>query len=127
MRKFLASFMVFALLASTIICGCGHEAQADSGAKASHSHEHDEADQDHKGSTLDEDCQKTDMQLPAYVSFDKPDLKTSFYLDFALVDQKVLWQNDANPHHDIRGPPPDWPELSQNQPSILLTTQRLRI
>ncbi len=27
----------------------------------------------------------------------------------------------------IRGPPPEWPALSQTQPSIILTTQRLRI
>lgn len=27
----------------------------------------------------------------------------------------------------IRGPPPDWPDYSQTRPSILLTTQRIRI
>ena len=27
----------------------------------------------------------------------------------------------------IRGPPPDWPEVSQLQPSVLLTTLRLRV
>ena len=127
MRKTLAGFLVFIMFASAIMCGCGHDAHAEIGASAqSHSH-HDEGSNHHgKGSTLAHDCQTADMQLPAHISVDKPDLKNSLYLVLAFADEKPVWPLGLASNRSIRGPPP-WDETSPTKPSILLTTQRLRI
>jgi hypothetical protein len=123
MRKILASFLMFTMFASALICGCGHEAQAESSV-SSHSH-HEDGDH-HHGSTVDQDCQKADMQLPAHMGISKPDLKNSVHFDFAFANETPVWPVSLASNRGIRGPPP-WEEPSQNKPSILLTTQRLRI
>ncbi len=131
MRKTLASILMFVMLASATICGCGHEAQAASHAdhadqKIESSHH---ADGDHHGSKetqAAESCQTTDMQLPAETSVSKPDLKHSFHLYYAFMDEKPVWTVAISSDHRVRGPPigVDPPNA---KPSILLTTQRLRI
>ena len=76
--------------------------------------------------TFFKDCSKTDLFNADHISFQTPD-----------IDGKVVfaaWNNTVPVHvfnpaniHSIRGPPPDWPDISQTQPNILLTTQRLRV
>ena len=122
---------MFVMIASAVICGCGHEAQANDTAKSHHSqeaaaHSHDGGDHHDKGSTLAQDCQPADMQVPAYLDISKPDLKKSLHLDYAIMEQIPAWSFDLASNRGIRGPPP-WDEPSQTKPSILLTTQRLRI
>ena len=126
MRRTLAGFLVFMMFVSTVMCGCGHEARAESGA-ISYSH-HDEGADHHrgKGPTLAQDCQGADMQLPAHTGVSKPDLKNSFYLVLAFADENPVWPLGLTSNRTIRGPPP-WDGTSFTKPSILLTTQRLRI
>lgn len=59
-------------------------------------------------------------------SIQKPDLSKdlSFVVPPAIMQVSVWTPSDTS---GIRGPPYDWPSYSQAQPSILLTTQRLRI
>lgn len=136
MRRTLAGLMVFMMFVSAVMCGCGHEAQANTDSKSHHSqeaapHSHDgddhqpQGDHHDKGSVA-QDCQPTDMQLPAHFDISKPDLKKSLYLDYAIVESIPAWSLNLTSNRGIRGPPP-WDEPSQTKPSILLTTQRLRI
>lgn len=119
---------MFVMLASATICGCGHEAQAASPAdqKTESSHH---AGGDHHGrkqTQAAESCQTTDMQLPAETSVSKPDLKHSLHLDYAFIDENPVWTVAISSDRRVRGPPigVDPPNA---KPSILLTTQRLRI
>ncbi|MBI3441765.1 MAG: hypothetical protein HY052_08220 [Proteobacteria bacterium] len=124
MKKFLASFMIVAMLASTMVCGCWHEAAA-----ASHSHHHsgDEHHHDAHDTGFKQDCSGTDLQLPQQVSVNAHNLKNSLHLDHVLADQQLAWTPVLASSSSIRGPPPNWPGLSQTHPSILLTTQRFLI
>lgn len=73
------------------------------------------------------DCSKVDLQTADYpASLKTPDIsgKTYTVAWTAIVPAYDFTPSAANA---IRGPPPDWPAFSQNQPSIILTTQRFRI
>ncbi len=56
----------------------------------------------------------------------KPDVSKDVPVILALNVQPVSSWTLGNVTV-IRGPPPDWPSHFQTQPSIILTTQRLRI
>ncbi len=123
MRKLFLSSLILLMFASTMVCGCWHEAQAAAPASqhsdGGHSHGND--------TTVLPDCTGTDMQLPQQISVSKPDLKHSFHLDYVWTDEKSAFVHVLASSRDIRGPPSDWPSLSQTHPSILLTTQRFLI
>ena len=56
----------------------------------------------------------------------KPDASKDVAVILALnIGPVTAWTLDNV--RTIRGPPPDWPSHFQTQPSIILTTQRLRI
>lgn len=123
MRNFLLSFLILSMIASTMVCVCGHEARAESPV-AGHHHSHDH---DHDGGpTFKHDCKTADMQFPQQVSISKPELKSGFDYDHSLIAVRTSFVLVAE-NHEIRGPPPDWPDTSYTQPSILLITQRLLI
>lgn len=71
------------------------------------------------------DCSKTDLFSVNHASLEKPDLggKVFFIAWTATTPEYSFTPAEANA---IRGPPPDWPDVSQTKPSILLTTQRIR-
>lgn len=71
------------------------------------------------------DCSKTDLFSADHASLEKPDLgsKVFFVAWVAAVPEYSFTPAETNA---VRGPPPDWPGLSETQPSILLTTQRFR-
>ena len=120
MKKLLVSFMVFALLTSTMVCGCWHEADA-----ASHATHH--SDSDHHHGHDGTDCFGTDMQLAQQAPISTPDLKGGVHLDYIWADERPIWSSLVANNSSIRGPPPDWPSLAQTYPPILLLTQRLLI
>lgn len=71
------------------------------------------------------DCAKTDLHGTSHTSLEKPDLGGKVFF--------AAWAAATPDHsfapagfHAIRGPPPDWPDLSKTHPAILLTTQRIR-
>lgn len=126
MKHFLASLMILALLASTLVCVCGHEAQAASPTHSHHSH-YGHSSHDGDGPAFKHDCKGADMQLPQQASVSNPDLKSSFHADYILTDIQPAWTSLLASEDHIRGPPPNWPDTSRTHPSILLTTQRLLI
>lgn len=76
------------------------------------------------GPMLFKDCTKADLYSADHVSLKKPDTVKTLFIAWAdIVPVYVFTHADF---HAIRGPPPDWPDLAQTQPSILLTTQRFR-
>ncbi|MCC6598093.1 MAG: hypothetical protein IT559_04835 [Alphaproteobacteria bacterium] len=76
--------------------------------------------------TFMSDCAGVDMQKADTASYDKPDIKKDLIV-YPLVADIAVSRFLPTDVGTIRGPPPDWPAFSQTQPSILLTTQRLRI
>jgi hypothetical protein len=119
MKKLLVSLMVFALLTSTMVCGCWHEAEAASPA-AHHS------DNDHHHGHDGTDCFGADMQLPQQAAISTPDLKSGVHFDYIWTDEQPIWSSLVA-DNSIGGPPPDWPSLAQTYPPVLLLTQRLLI
>lgn len=72
------------------------------------------------------DCMGVDMQKADTASIDKPDLKKEIVV-YGLAYTQPIIQNLHAEAGDIRGPPPDWPDIHETQPSLILTTQRFRI
>ena len=72
------------------------------------------------------DCLHIDLQTADnHTSFDQSLLGSDVItLAVADVPRPMIFSQEKS--HEIRGPPPDWPDLSQTQPPILLTTQRIR-
>lgn len=71
------------------------------------------------------DCSKVDLFGADHASLEKPDLGGKvFFIAWAATTPEYNFTPAAA--NAIRGPPPDWPDVSQTQPSILLTTQRFR-
>lgn len=135
MRKFLYSLLILLMLMPSLACAmptCGPKAKESAAASlpcAEHHPGHDTGSKKEGGKgnvNLLIDCMGVDMQKADTASLDKPDIKKDLivYTLVADVSPSRFLPADAGA---IRGPPPDWPALSQTQPSILLTTQRLRI
>jgi len=72
------------------------------------------------------DCSKADLFSADHAPIKAPDLDGKVIFPLSIDTVSFLIFNPANTQ-SIRGPPPDWPDISQTQPSILLTTQRLRV
>ncbi|HEY8190434.1 MAG TPA: hypothetical protein VIF12_07090 [Micavibrio sp.] len=127
MRKFLALTMMLVMVASAMICGCPDARAETNSHQQSHSSHHDDSDHHHNdGSNLELDCTGTDMQLPQQANISKPDVKSSFHVDYIWTDEKPVWSLASADSSAIRGPPP-WDDPPNAKPPILLTTQRLRI
>jgi hypothetical protein len=76
------------------------------------------------GPMLFKDCSKADLFSADHVSLKKLDVTKAFFM--AWADSVPAYVFTPVDFYATRGPPPDWPELSETQPSILLTTQRFR-
>lgn len=73
------------------------------------------------------DCMGVDMQkADTATNLNKSDVKNDF-ITYPLVADIAANRFLPADTGVIRGPPPDWPTLSQTQPSILLTTRRIRV
>ncbi len=78
-----------------------------------------------KGVMLFKDCMKVDLSKVDHSTLQKPDL-TGKIFHVAWADTVPAYNFIPTSQNLIRGPPPDWPGLSQTKPSILLTTLRFR-
>lgn len=132
MKQLWLAFLMLVMLTPSLVCAmpvCTNEvlaAKAEVPCADHAGHHGDKKEGKSNKLTFMSDCAGVDMQKADTAAFEKPDLKSAPFL-FVLVDdlsRDNLVHADAG---NIRGPPPDWPRYSQTQPSILLTTQRLRI
>jgi hypothetical protein len=71
------------------------------------------------------DCAKVDLSGVDHANLKAPDLSGKVFF-VALLATTPDYSVPPPAANAIRGPPPDWPGLSETQPSILLTTQRFR-
>jgi hypothetical protein len=134
MKKMLFGILVFLMLTPSLACAmpvCFDKAEAAKANQpcAGHASEHhgDKSEPKGKKAGLMADCMGVDFQKADTASLEKPDLKSDSVVYMAGGTDVVIEPMAHTDAGTIRGPPPDWPALSQTQPSILLTTQRLRI
>ena len=134
MRKFLILLLMLLMLMPGLACGPfmnagkAQAAQQMQGMEDCHGVGVDKSPKtpDHEGKVFFKDCMKNDLSGVDHTVLKTPDLggKALFTAWVAITPEFGFTPPNAQA---IRGPPPDWPVFSQTQPSILLTTQRLRI
>ncbi len=132
MRKFLISLLMLLMLMPGLACGPfmnagkAYAAQSMQGMKDCPGMGGSQKAPDHEGKVFFKDCMKNDISGVDHTVLKTPDLngKTLFTAWIATIPDFSFAPPNAQ---TIRGPPPDWPTFSLTQPSILLTTQRLRI
>ena len=107
-------------------CAGEKQAKATHQPCAGHHTEHEKSKKDTGKVKLLVDCMGINMQQADTASIDKPNLKSDFAV-YIPVSDIVSSQTAPADAGYIRGPPPDWPNLHETQPSLILTTQRLRI
>lgn len=128
MRNFFFSLLILVMFTPSLACAmpvCSDEAQAAATEKPCAGHE---SGKNGKTDTVIflQDCMNIDLQTADSVSAKKLDTQNSISLA-ALVKHNSLPAWPPAEAAGIRGPPPDWPDLSRSRPPILLTTQRFRI
>jgi len=90
-------------------------------------HHGDKKEKKSSSGMLMKDCMGLELQTADNGPvIQKPDISKNAPVILALNVQPVSVWTLGNVT-SIRGPPPDWPSHSQTKPSIILTTQRLRI
>lgn len=136
MRKILLSFLMLIMLTPSLACAmpvCAEPAQAAKPMSMSempcHGMDHHSDKKEKKSSSgmLMKDCMGLELQVTDNGPvIHKPDISKDAPAILALnIEPVSVWTlAEAT---EIRGPPPDWPSHFQTQPSIILTTQRLRI
>ncbi len=132
MRKSLISLLMLLMLMPGLACGPfmdagkAHAAQPMQGMENCPGMDGSQKTPDHEGKVFFKDCMKNDLSGVDHTVLKTPDLgdKVLVAIETATIPDFGFAPPNAQ---TIRGPPPDWPAFSQIQPSILLTTRRLRI
>ena len=133
MRKLLLGFLMLMMLTPGLACGPFMNAGKAQAAAVSMPDMPDckgmGMDSQKKSADSDpvffKDCTKTDLYSADHASLQKSDVvEKVFFMAWAAVTPDYSFSPTGS--HAIRGPPPDWPDISQTQSSILLTTQRFR-
>ena len=135
-KKALASFLILLMLTPSLVCAmpvCADEARAAAAKQPCAGHHDGHHDSKSSGDSksgkvnLLKDCMSVDLQVSDNAPvLKKHDLQNGFH--FTAITQADIRHDWAlTDIRNIRGPPPDWPDLHQTQPSILLTTQRFLI
>ncbi len=135
MRKYLLGFLMLLMLTPGLACGPFMGMSKAQAAQPMQGME-DCPGMDKMGGTQNipsddnpiffKDCLHIDLQnADHHADLKNPDNGGKTFI-IAWIDTAPVVTFDPAGYHAIRGPPPDWPDLSQTQPSILLTTQRFR-
>lgn len=132
MKKIFLGLLMFIMLTPSLACAmpvCADEAQAAAIEQPCAGHvSHHESGKDNKTGKVNllQDCMGVDLQMADSVFAKKPDTQNSINLA-ALINHDQLPAWPPAKAAGIRGPPPDWSDLSRSRPYILLITQRFRI
>jgi len=128
MRRFFGAFLALLVITPSLACAmpvCAQSSKSSSLVeKPCHDHESGEKKSDHIRFVID--CMGVDLQKADASHLEKVDLRT-VSIDFPFINDEVMSQSGSYSPQIIRGPPLDWPITHQNDSSIILTTQRLRI
>lgn len=132
MRKVLLNLLVLLMLTPSLVCAmpmCAGKSGKTATASvpcAGHHGEHDTKPAREKLRFV-QDCMGVDLTSADNAPVLKaPDLARVAALIIPAASFLAAQAIPVDKHH-IRGPPPDWPEPHQTQPSVLLITQRLLI
>ncbi len=131
MKKFIYSFLVLVMLTPSLACAmptCADDASGIIKVEkpcADHLSKNTKADKSSDQVKLVLDCMGVDLQKADTASINAPDLK-SFSVSYILTDDRFGAQNINQYTQEIRGPPP-FTALTQTQPPILQSTQRVRL
>ncbi len=130
MKKFFLGFLMLVMLTPGLVCGPFMGMGKAEAAQSMQGMENCEGmDSQKKASEGDhvffKDCSKTDLYSADQSSLQKPGIDAKVFF-VAWADATPTYVFNPADVHSIRGPPPSWPDISQTQPSILLTTQRIR-
>ena len=131
MRKLLGLIMMLVMLTPSLacampVCADGTHAAATAPPCAEHASQQSKENDDAGGINLLKDCMGVDLQAAGSVFVKKPALQTDL-LFTAIAGQPSFPARELVEAVGLRGPPPDWPDVSRLQPSVILTTQRFRI
>lgn len=136
MKQVFLGFLMLLMLTPSMVCAmpiCAQPARAVKLMTMSEmpchdmDHHGDKAEKKSNSSMLMKDCMGLELQVADNGPvIHKPDLSKDVPVILAFNVQPVSVWTSGNVS-SIRGPPPDWPSYSQTKPSIILTTQRLRI
>lgn len=132
MKKFLIHLLMLIMLTPGLACGPfmgmdkAQAAQPMQSMEDCHGTEMTSQEQSPDGDHMFfKDCSKTDLFNASHIVLEQPNLDSNdFFIAWANIVPAYIF-SPAN-FQAIRGPPPEWPDLSQALPSILLTTQRFR-
>ncbi len=136
MRKFLVHLLMLLMFTPGLVCGPFMAAGKVQAAVTQMPDMPDchgmvmDKDVDSKKSSADhstmlfKDCAKVDVFSADHAVLKKPDMEKAFFIAWADMPSQPSF-TPAN-FHVIRGPPPDWPDISKTKPSIILITQRFR-
>lgn len=127
MRNFITLLFIIAIAMPSMACAMN--ARAHGFSQSSSCHSTSAYSREHKNSPtvmLLIDCMGVDMQKAGTSGIDIPDLKKDFVV-YDLTSGADVVQVLHVHEGVIRGPPPNWPDFHETQPSLILTTQRFRI
>lgn len=122
MRKALLGFMTLLMLTPVLVCAmafCPMQSAQAAGQQPCHQSD------DNQGLMLSLDCMGIDLFQQDVSDDIQPDLSVDS-VDYAWIDLVADYSFKPDNVNGIRGPP-DRTVEPQNQPSIILTTQRFRI
>ena len=132
MKQFFGAFLALLMLMPSLACAipvCVQSLKSSiSVEKPCHGHEANQKSGKQKSDDIRFviDCMGVDLQKADTAHFKKADIRTTS-IDLPFIDNAVTSQSLTYSPQVIRGPPLDWISSNQNHPSIILTTQRLRI
>ena len=112
-----------------VMAMCAQEAQAAEASSVPPCHEVATKSSDHngKGVMLMGDCSGADLaQAHDGVTLQKPDLQFAKILYPQAALPSIAAFEPAHAYQN-RGPPPEWRQMAQTTPPLLLTTARIRI
>lgn len=135
MKKFIYHALILLMLTPGLACGqfmCMKKAQAaepqthkiaSSQEMPCHKTTADAQSDDSANPMFMKDCSKSDLfKSDTQANVKKPDIGKTFV--FAMADAPVLPPVSVSGGYAIRGPPPDWPDVTQTDTPIILKTLR---
>ena len=134
MKRFICHLLILLMLMPGLACGqwmCMKKAQAAepqthqaaSQEMPCHKTKADSQSDGNANLMFMKDCAKSDLfKSDTQTSVKKPDMGKTFF--FALADAPALRPALAASDYTIRGPPLDWPDVTQTDTPIILKTLR---
>ena len=131
MRRLLFSFLILVMLVPSMACAMPSCAGMMPSSTERHMSHMQHMSHEHSGKPMGKvkllgDCMGNDLQAVDMVHLDPLKMVKKMEMvpaEAGHVLRHILLESAS----DIRGSPPDWQRVSVRQPSLILTTQRIRL